>query len=86
MYWCNVLLLGATLFLSWTSATRRGLVKNDLSNDVAAAVCRRILVAQSLYAFGALLCVFSTFWSIGFIVVVQLNYAVAPRLRWLSRL
>ena len=44
------------------------------------AIHRRILVAQALYAFGALLCVFSTYWSIGFIVLVQINYALAPRI------
>jgi hypothetical protein len=43
------------------------------------AIRRRIVVAQSLYAFGALLCIFSTYWSIGVIVLVQLNYAFAPR-------
>jgi hypothetical protein len=46
---------------------------------VIAAICRRIVSGQSLYAFGALLCLFSTYWSIAFIVVVQLNYAIAPR-------
>ena len=45
---------------------------------------RRIIVAQSLYALGAALCVINTSWSIGFIVAVQLNYAIAPR--WLARL
>ena len=40
----------------------------------------RIVIAQALYAFGASLCVISTYWSIGFIVLVQLNYAIAPRL------
>ena len=39
----------------------------------------RVVIAQSLYAFGALLCVVSNYASIGFIVLVQLNYAVAPR-------
>jgi hypothetical protein len=39
---------------------------------------RRIVVAQSLYAFGALLCVFSTYWSIAFIVLVQLSVVIAP--------
>ncbi len=34
----------------------------------------------SLYPFGALLCLVSTYVSIGFIILVQLNYAVAPRL------
>jgi len=39
-----------------------------------------------LYAFGALLCVIDARLSIGFIVLVQLNYAIAPRLPLLSRL
>jgi hypothetical protein len=47
---------------------------------VRGAICRRILIAQSLYAFGALLCVWSNYASIAFIVLVQLNYAFAPRL------
>ncbi|HVO42347.1 MAG TPA: hypothetical protein VMT34_06980 [Aggregatilineales bacterium] len=33
------------------------------------------------YAFGALLCIFNTYWSIVFIVLVQLNAALAPRVR-----
>lgn len=36
--------------------------------------------AQTLYAFGAFLCVFNTYWSIGFIVLVQLNFAIAPKI------
>jgi hypothetical protein len=44
------------------------------------AVRRRIMVAQALYAFGALLCVISTTWSIAWIVLVQLNFATGPRL------
>lgn len=58
-----------------------GLVKDNMPPDVPSAIKRRIVVGQSLYAFGALLCVFSTYWSIAFIVLVQLNYAIAPRLR-----
>ena len=45
-----------------------------------AAICRRIVAGQSLYAFGALLCLFNTYWSIAFIVLVQLNYAIAPKI------
>ena len=56
------------------------MVKSDLPAQVPKAIKGRILIAQSLYAFGALLCVFSTYWSIGFIVLVQLYYAIAPRL------
>ncbi len=53
--------------------------------EVTTAIKRRIIIAQMLYAFGAALSVFSTYWSIGFIVLVQLNYAIAPRLPRRSR-
>jgi len=78
-YWLNVLCLGAMLYVSWGCATRSALVKDDIPKEVPAAVCRRIVVAQSLYAFGAALCVFNPHWSIAFIVLVQLYYALAPR-------
>ena len=79
-YWLNILCLGAVLYASWGYATRSGLVKDDIVPEVPAAVCRRIVIAQSLYAFGAALCIVSTYWSIAFIVLVQLYYALAPRL------
>ncbi|MGA3087480.1 MAG: TMEM175 family protein [Terriglobales bacterium] len=80
VYWLNVLCLGCALYLSWGCAVRSGLVKADIAPEVPAAVCRRIVIAQSLYASGALLCVISTRYSIAFIVLVQLYYALAPRL------
>jgi uncharacterized membrane protein len=79
-YWLNIFLLGAILYASWGRATRAGVVKSAIPAEVPAAICRRIVIGQSLYAFGALLCIFNTYWSIGFIVLVQLNYAIAPRL------
>jgi uncharacterized membrane protein len=79
-YWLNIFFLGFALYISWGCATRLGLVKDDIPPDVPAAVCRRILIAQSLYAFGALLCIIGTRWSIAFIVIVQIYYALAPRL------
>ena len=82
VYWFNILLLGWLLYASWICATGTGLVKSDMPPEVTVAIRRRIVIAQSLYALGALLCVFSTYWSIGFIVLVQLNYAVAPRWPW----
>ena len=85
LYWANILLLGLILYVSWRYAARSGLVQSD-SDEVRCAIERRILIAQSLYAFGALLCFFNTYWSIGFIVLVQLNYAIAPRFRPFSRL
>jgi uncharacterized membrane protein len=80
VYWLNILLLGITLYFTWVCALDLGVVKSDLPAQIPKAIKGRILIAQSLYAFGALLCVFSTYWSIGFIVMVQLYYAVAPRL------
>jgi len=85
VYWLNLLLLGASLYLSWECARRSGLVKDDLPEDFSTAIRRRILIAQALYAFGALLCLIDTYWSVAFIVLVQLNYAIAPRLPWRSR-
>ena len=79
-YWLNIVLLGAVLYFSWICALGTGLVRDDLPPEVTAAIKRRIIEAQSLYAFGAALCIFSTYWSIAFIVLVQLNYVTAPRL------
>ena len=78
-YWANIFLLGAMLYLSWARATRAGLVKSDTPSRVVAAIRRRIWTAQSFYAFGALLCIFHPYWSIAFIVLMQLYYATAPR-------
>ncbi len=84
-YWANLLLLGLVLYASWGYAIRARLVKDDLPADVPAAICRRIVVAQGLYATGALLCFINTYFSIALIVLVQLNYAIAPRFRRASR-
>jgi len=80
-YWINIVLLGGALYACWGYATRNGLLKPDDGHEAAAAICRRIQIAQALYALGALLCLFSTAWSIGFIVLVQLNFAIAPTFR-----
>jgi uncharacterized membrane protein len=79
-YWANILLLGGILYLSWGRATQAKLIENDMPPDVPPAICRRIVIGQSLYALGALLCVFNTYWSIAFLVLVQLYFAIAPRL------
>lgn len=83
-YWLNILLPGAILYWSWTYATHHGLIKEDTEPEIRGAICRRILIAQTLYAFGAALCMVSNYLSIGVIVLVQLNYAIAPR--WGKRL
>jgi uncharacterized membrane protein len=80
LYWVNIFALGAILYASWRYATQAGLLKDDVPVEIRRAIRRRIVIAQALYAFGAALCFFNTYWSIGFIVLLQLNYAVAPRL------
>ena len=85
-YWGNLLLLGVVLFASWRYAVKTGLVKADAPAEIGRSVEQRTLIAQALYAFGALLCVVDTSWSIAFIILVQLNYAIAPRIGLLSRL
>src|SRR5580693_4355202 len=73
-YWLNIVLLGGTLLFSWTCATGYGLVRSDLPPATIQAIRRRILIGQSFYGFGAALCLIDTYWSIGFIVAVQLWY------------
>ena len=80
-YWLNIFVLGASLYGAWGYAVRHGLLKADTPPAVPAAVCGRIRAAQALYATGALLCVVDTRLSIGCIVLVQLNYVLAPRFR-----
>jgi uncharacterized membrane protein len=80
IYWLNIVAMGGMLYWSWMYAAREGLIKADTPEDVRLSVCRRILIAQSLYAAGAALCFVRVWLSITVIVLVQLNYAVAPRL------
>ena len=85
-YWGNILLLGTVLFISWRYARRAGLLQERITHEIQCAMERRIVVAQALYAFGAGLCVINTYVSIGFIVLVQLCFAIAPRLPFVSEI
>jgi uncharacterized membrane protein len=85
-YWANILLLGVVLFASWRYATGAGLLQEEITHQKQCALERRIVAAQALYAFGICLCVVNTYVSIGFIVLVQLNFALAPRLPYLSEI
>ena len=82
VYWLNLLLLGAMLFVSVRYAWRAKLMKDDATAEIRSAHERRILSYQVLYAVGALLCVINTYVSIIFIVLLQLNSVFAPRLCW----
>jgi len=85
VYWLNLLLLGATLFASLRYAARADLLKSDVGTSARAASERRIVTYQALYAACMLFCLVSTYLSIAFIVLLQLNSAIAPRLRLLDR-
>jgi uncharacterized membrane protein len=84
VYWLNILAFGVILFAAWYYACHAGLLRPEVTKEMQRLLVRRIVSSQLLYAVGAALCVFSTYWSIGFILVVQLNYVLAPRI-WLLR-
>jgi uncharacterized membrane protein len=86
VYWFNVFLLGLALYVSIRYAKRAKLMTDETSLEMHSAHERRIISAQALYAFGTLLCLINTYWSIAIIVFVQLNYAIAPRIRGFDRL
>jgi uncharacterized membrane protein len=81
-YWFNILLLGGGLLVSWRYAIAAHLVSDSIPGHVRDAICRRIVIGQSLYAVGAALCIFNTYCSIAAIVLVQLNYVIGLRLPW----
>ena len=85
VYWLNITLLGALLYAGARYARRAKLIKQDVTTEMTAASERRIIAYQALYAVGVLLSVFSCYLSIGFIVAVQLNAAITPRIWRLDR-
>ena len=86
IYWVNILLLGASLYATWTYAERAKLIRKDAHGEISRAIRRRIVVAQSLYAVGAVVGLVDVTLGIVMIILVQLNYAIAPRLPVLWRL
>ena len=85
IYWANILLLGLILFASWRGAVACDLL-GDIEPGLIRAVERRIVVAQSLYAVGAALCVITPLLSLGVIVAIQLVYVIGPKTGPLSRI
>jgi TMEM175 potassium channel family protein len=88
VYWLNILVLGFVLLAGAEYALRAHLfaTEGEERRAVIGVIRRRVLVAQSLYAVATALCVFNTYVSIALIVLIQLNYAVAPRIPLLHRL
>jgi uncharacterized membrane protein len=81
VYWLNILLLGAGL--EWGARYgRKALVPGDdqQARSRLTTFRRRILLAQSLYALAALICLISTQASVAALAIVQLYFIVSPRL------
>ena len=85
-YWLNILVLGLFILAGAEYAARRGLFPEANLRTIINAVRRRVFIAQGLYLLATVLCVVDTRLSIGLIVAIQLNYAIAPRILFLHRL
>lgn len=83
VYWFNILLLGLIAYIHWQYACKSNFVSHDDPDyeNVNKALRNRIITAQIFYAAAALLCFISTYLSIGIIIAIQLNYALAPSFR-----
>lgn len=88
VYWLNILVLGFVILAAAEYALRAHLftAEGEDQRVVIKVIRRRVLVAQALYAVATALCVFNTYLSIALIVLIQLNYAIAPRIPLLHRL
>ena len=85
-YWLNIVLLGAALLAGLEYGLRAHLFREEDTHDLALLMRGRILIAQSLYAGATLLClIFPTWVSIALIILIQLNYVLAPRIPILGR-
>jgi uncharacterized membrane protein len=85
-YWLNILVLGALILTAAEYATRAGFFNEAAKSMIIGAVRRRVYIAQAMYFAATALCVFDTRLSIGLIVLIQLNYAIAPRVWFLHRI
>ncbi len=84
-YWLNILLLGAALEWSARYGRRSFLSGEEQAGSRLTTFRRRILLAQTLYALAALICLISTQASVIALAIVQLYFIVSPRLPRMSR-
>jgi hypothetical protein len=73
------------LLISLYYAEHAALISEATTRDMRAALKRRIVVYQALYAFAALMCLINTYLAIGLLVALQLNALIAPRIWVLDR-
>ena len=85
VYWLNLLALGVALLASLRYADRAGLISEETTAEMLAAMRRRIVVYQGLYVLAALTCLINTYLAIGLLVALQLNAVIAPRIWILDR-
>jgi uncharacterized membrane protein len=79
IYWANIFLLGAAVYAAWSYAERANLIREEAHGEVSRAVKRRVIVAQTLYGAGALVGLVNVPLGVTLIILIQLNYAAAPR-------
>lgn len=85
VYWLNLFLLGIMLGRMFKYADVHNFFKNNITGitEIKKAMVHRGIVAQSLYAIGALLCFIDTYFSIAALTIIQLLFvlAVIPKLK-----
>lgn len=78
LYWLNIFLMGAMLYVQWKYAKRNHLVAKEFDTpDIDRAVVNRIIYAQILYICAALVCFINTYLSVALLILIQLNFALA---------
>lgn len=79
LYWLNLTALGLLLGLNWYYAKKHDFLSVEGENRTAVtnAIKHRIIESEILYTLAVLLCFVSTYLSIGLLVLIQLNYALA---------
>jgi uncharacterized membrane protein len=85
-YWLNIFLMGLMLLVGLEYGLRAGLFNENVRREAARLIRGRILIAQLLYAIAVALSLVLPVWvSILLIVLIQLNYVIAPRVPVLDR-
>jgi uncharacterized membrane protein len=83
--WANIVALGGLLLTAWLHARRRRMLVDSWTDDMMAAIIRRLWMSQGLYLAAALLSLWQPLAGLALMLIVQLNYAIAPRFgRWLG--
>jgi len=79
LYWLNIFLLGLVIYIQWVYAYRHDYIScpEEQKPLINKLIRKRIIIAQTLYALGALLCFINIYLSIIVIILIQLNYALA---------